>query len=84
MAYTEHKIIVGDQDIDILIKEIDERGHEYSVESDSEAFAQIFGTDSFTLIKGDSSSENAVMGNVVQRHQSKALEILEEIKILLA
>ena len=80
MSYTEHKIVVGDSGLGIILREINEATREYTIESDSEEFVEIFGTNTFTLIKGNSAVENAILGDVIPRHQPRAMEIIEEIK----
>ncbi|HTE26172.1 hypothetical protein [Flavitalea sp.] len=80
MSYTEHKIVVGDPGLGIILREINEATREYTVESDSEEFVEIFGTNTFTFIKGNSAVENAILGDVIPRHQPRAMEIIEDIK----
>jgi hypothetical protein len=80
MSYTEHKIVLGESGLEIILREINEATGEFTVESDSSEFLEIFGTNTFTFIRGNSSVENAIIGDVIQRHQARALEIIEEIK----
>jgi hypothetical protein len=80
MSYTEHKIIVGDPGMDIILREINEATGEFTVESESQEFMEIFGTNSFSFIRGNSARENAILGDVIQRHQPKAIEIIEQVK----
>ena len=80
MPYTEHTIVVGDPGIEIILREINEATREFTVESDSEEFVEIFGTNTLTFIRGNSNVENAILGDVIHRHQPKAVEILEAVK----
>jgi hypothetical protein len=80
MSYTEHNIIVGDPGIEIILREINEATGEFTVESDSQEFMEIFGTNSFPFIRGNSARENAILGDVIQRHQPRAIEIIDQIK----
>ena len=80
MSYTEHKIVLGESGIEIILREINEATGEFTVESDSAEFLEVFGTNTFTFIRGDSGMENAILGNVIQRHQPRAMAILEDIK----
>ena len=79
-SYTEHKIVVGDTGMEIILREINEATGEFTVESDSQEFMEIFGTSSFSFIRGNSARENAILGDVIQRHQPKAMEIIEQVK----
>ena len=79
MEHSEHKIITADG-VEIIVSLINPDTLEYKISSDSPAFVEAFGSNSFQLIKDDSASENALMGTVVQYNQPKALAILEEIK----
>ncbi|RZL97590.1 MAG: hypothetical protein EOO88_62335 [Pedobacter sp.] len=61
MSYTEHKIVIGESGLEIILREINEATGEFTVESDSGEFYEIFGTNSFTFIRGNSSVENSIL-----------------------
>ena len=74
--FKEHDIITHDG-IEINVKLLDEKDREYVILSDSDIFFEIFGFNSFKLKLGDTVMENAIIGQVVQYNQPKALETIE-------
>jgi hypothetical protein len=83
LEHSEHHIVIGNEPIEIRIELLDPEEEEYTISSDSQTFIDIFTTNNFRLRKGDQGLDNQVLGNVIQRHQAQALEILAEVRKVL-
>jgi hypothetical protein len=79
MEQYQHEIIT-EQGIPVTVTRDEVSEEIYTIQSDDERFLEIFNMQRFQLKPGDSVMEHAILGQVVQRHQPAAMEILDAVR----
>jgi hypothetical protein len=80
MSQYQHEVVTEDGIAITVTRDEEQTDEVYTIQSDDERFLEIFGVDQFELKPGDPAMENAVMGQVVQYNQPKALAIFEAVR----